>query len=170
MKRTVFSVLLLLCLTACSVQENMSPELFFDRLQKFDSNISINNSFYDNENFICYMLYHNADIIFEIQTDNEKNSIKINLACTDTDKINEFTDCAESVIKIYAPDDDINTVSKNLFDNKNINNNFTYYDTQWHSYSASLSDNGLYFSVSSKKLMPESEVGLTLKQNDIVEY
>lgn len=170
MKRTVISFILILGLTACSVQENMSPELFFERLQKYDNSISIENSFYEDKSYVCFALYHNADIVFDILSDDSNNAKKINLACSDTDKINEFIDCTESVIKIYAPDDNPQEVVENLFDNKTANNEFIYYNTQWHTYSAVLSDNGLYFSVSSKKLMPESEVEFSLKQNDIVEY
>jgi hypothetical protein len=148
----------------------MSPELFFKRFEKYDSNLSISNSFYENNSFICYSLYHNAEIIFDISTDGKNNSIKINLACTDTDKVNEFVDCCESVIRIYSPDDNVQDIIDNLFEYKKINNEFRYYDTRWHTYSSTLSDNGMYFSVSNKKLMPESEVEFSLKQNDIVEY
>lgn len=170
MKRTIISILLILSLTACSTQEKMSPELFFKRFEKYDSNISINNSFYDKESYICYSLYHNAEIIFEISTDSDNNSTKINLACTDTDKVNEFIDCAESIIIIYAPDDNPLNIIENLFISQKINNEFRYYDTQWYTYSSILSDNGLFFSVSGKKLTSQSEVEFSLKQNDIVEY
>lgn len=170
MKRIVVSVLLILSLSACSVQENMSPELFFGRFEKYDNNISVNSSFYENDSFVCYTLYHNADIVFDIKTDNDKNSVKINLACTDTDKIKEFTDCAESVIRIYAPDDNVRDIIDNLFNPLKVNNEFRYFSTQWHTYAAVFSDSGLYFTVSSNKLMPESKVEYSLKQNDIIEY
>ena len=87
MKKMVISIILILSLTACSLQEKMSTELFFKRLEKYDSSISVNDSFYDGESFVIYSLYHNAEIVFEISTDTDKSIKKINLACSDTDKI-----------------------------------------------------------------------------------
>lgn len=170
MKKIIISVILMLSLAACSVQENMSSELFFERFQKYDNNISINSSFYQEESYVCFSLYHNAEIIFEIKTDSNNNAVKINLACSETDKINEFTDCAESVIRIYSPNDTSQDIIENLFYPEKVNNEFRYFNTQWHTYSAVVSDNGLFFSVSNKKLMPENKVEFSLKQNDIVEY
>ncbi|MEE1011959.1 MAG: hypothetical protein U0L11_08005 [Acutalibacteraceae bacterium] len=170
MKRIILSVLLIFSLTACSLQQNMNSELFFKRFIKYDNSISVNNSFYDNNSFVCYALYHNADVIFTISEDKDQNIKKINLTCSNTDKINEFADCSESIIKIYAPDDNSKIITENLFKTENINNEFIYYDTQWYTYSTFLSDDGLYFSVSGKKLSPESKVELSLKQNDIIEY
>lgn len=170
MKRIVISIILIVCLCSCSVQENMSPELFLERFQKYDNNLSITDSFYQEDSYICFVRYHNAEIIFYIFTDCNKNVKKINLACSETDMINEFTDCTESIIRIYSPDDNSEEIINNLFNPEITNSEFRYYNTQWHTYSAICSDNGIYFSVSDKKLAPESEVDFSLKQNDIVEY
>lgn len=173
MKRLVFLVVALLLLTACSVQETVSPQIYMDRIQKNDKNISFNSSdaFLENINYVCFVRYaQNADIMFEIAMNEQGSAKKINLACTQTDKIDLFVQCAQSAAETYAPDDDAQRVISELFKSREISDKCLYYDTQWHAYSAVLSENGLYFSVESKKLVPQSDVEMSLKQNDIVTY
>lgn len=173
MKKIACLVLVFLALTACSVQEKMSPWIFTERIQETDKSISIDteNSYYENGNFVCYASYKdNVRLVFEISTDEHGNSDKISLACTQTDKTDEFVLCAMNVVEAYAPDDSADEVIKNVFLKRELSGKCVYYDTQWHSYAAVLSENGLYFSAESKKLIPQSEVEFSLKQNDIVEY
>lgn len=171
MKRAVCIFFSLLFLTACSVQEKVNPQIFIERIQKNNKNIAVENSFYEDAAFVCFAVYNgNTDIVFEIETDEQKNAKKISLACSQTDKADDFISCAECIIKTYAPDDDSGQVIKELFSQKEINGKFNYYETQWYSYSSVLSENGLYFSAEIKKLVPQTEVEFSLKQNDIVTY
>ena len=172
MKRIICAVAALVFLAACSVQENMSPQIFIERLQKNDSRFAVDtdNSFVDG-GFVYFVNYDNGlELVFEISTDEQGNSDKISLACIQTDKADEFIVCAEKTVEVYAPDDSADEVIKSLFSGRELNGEYVYYETLWHSYSAVLSENGLYFSALSKKLMPNSEVEFSLKQNDIVEY
>lgn len=171
MKRAVCILLSLLFLTACSVQEKFNPQIFIERIQKCNKNITVENTFYEDDVFVCFAVYNdNTDIVFEIETDEHENAKKISLACSQTDKADEFILCTNSIIDICAPDDDSGQVIKELFSERKLSNKFRYYETQWHSYSAVLSESGLYFSAESKKLVPQSEVEFSLKQNDIVVY
>lgn len=173
MKKIACLMLAFFILTSCSVQEKMSPWIFTERIQKTDKNISIDtdNSYFENGDYVFYASYaDDVKFIFEISTDEHGNSDKISLACTQTDKTDEFVLCAMRTIEAYAPDDSADEVMQNLFSNKEPNDKCIYYDTQWYSYAAVLSEKGLFFSVESKKLIPQSEVEFSLKQNDIVEY
>ncbi len=172
MKRIISVFILLILLSSCSVQENMSPHIFVGRLQKVDDSIviDIDNMFSENGKYVCYGKYaQTADVVFQM-TVNEQGSIKkISLACNQKDKADLFIECVKSVIDIYS-DDGSETVKNSLFVKKKISDECIYYDTQWYSYSAVLSENGLFFSAESKKLSPQSEVEFSLKPNDIVEY
>lgn len=171
MKRITVVLLLLFILTACSVQEKVNPQIFIERVQNCDENITVENVFFEDDVFICFADYaQKANLVFEMATDEHENVKKINLACTQTDKAEEFIYCAESVVKTYAPEDDSAKVIKDLFSSKELSGKCIYYETQWHIYSAVLSENGLYFSSESKKLVPQSDVEFSLKENDIVTY
>ncbi len=173
MKKVAVVILLMIFLSSCTVQKKMSPWIFIERVEKNDKNIAFDtgNSFYENEDFVCYATYADmSGFCVEILTDESGNSKKISLACMQTDKTDKFISFSKSVIETYSPDDSADEVIKSLFGNKKINNVFAYHSTQWYDYSAILSENGFYFSVASKKLMPQSEVEFSLKPNDIIEY
>ncbi len=163
----------LFALSACSVQETVSPLIFINRVQKHDKNIlfDVSNTFIENERHVFYTTYSgNSEIVFEISVNEQGDAEKINLACNQTDKIDSFVSCVQSVAETYAPDDDAKTVVSELFLSRELSDRCLYYDTQWHEYSAVLSEKGLFFSVESKKLVPRSDVEFSLKQNDIVTY
>ena len=83
MKRIICAVAALVFLAACSVQENMSPQIFIERLQKNDSRFAVDtdNSFVDG-GFVYFVNYDNGlELVFEISTDEQGNSDKISLAC-----------------------------------------------------------------------------------------
>lgn len=173
MKRIVALLLVFLTLTACSVQEKMSPMIFIERIGQTDKKLIIDteNLFFENKNLVCYAVYaQKTKLVFEISTDEHGNSDKISLACIQTDKAPDFILCAKSVFSVCSPDDDSDAVFKELFGSKELSDECRYYETQWHSYAAVLSENGLFFSIENKKLVPQSEVEFSLKQNDIVEY
>ncbi len=173
MKKIFCLISVLLILGSCSVQEKVSPMIFMKRIIKTDNNLNadIDSSFVEDNNYICFAKYaEKTDVVFEIKTDEGGNVKKISLACTQADKTDDFIDCVSSVIKTYAPDDDIQSVLSSILLTKNTSDNFSYHETQWYLYSSAVTENGLYFSVENKKLIPQSEVEFSLKQNDIVEY
>lgn len=164
---------LIILLTACSVQEKVSPDIFVERLSEesdafvFDKD----NSFIQNGSYIFFAKYENIlEIVLKAETDTQGNVKKISLACTQTDKADKFISCIKSVIETYSPEDDSNEIILSLFKNKQPDDKNRYYETQWHSYSAVLSENGFFFSVKNKKLIEESSVEFSLKENDIIEY
>lgn len=159
-------------LSSCSLQEKVSPEIFIERLCAADENF-----IFDGESLFCgdgtytyYITYSDLPLVAEIRIDGDENSKKINLACGETDKVELFIKCVESVIRVYSPDENIEEIHKEIFPLQESENSFYYYETKWYKYSSVLSEKGLYFSTENKKISPQSEVELSLKPNDIVDY
>lgn len=168
----LFSIVLTLLLQACSVQEKMSPQIFLDRLSKINTRLDFDTSeqFYEGDEFVCLV----SDIdtnsyAFQISVNDRGDCQKISLAAEKTDE-DIFKESVKSIIKVYAPDDDAEKVISSLCANSNNNQKFQYYETQWHSYSFAAEKECRYFSVSSKKLVNESNVDLSLKPNDKIDF
>ena len=173
MKRIFCLALVLLFFSACSVQEKISPMIFIERIINSNDKISADteNSFTENNRYVCFIKYSDkTDMVYQIETDEQGNATKISLTCTQTDKADDFIDCALATVSVYSPDDKTDEVSDALFNGYKLSDECLYFETQWHLYSAVISKNGLFFSVQSKKLIPPSKVEFSLKQNDIIEY
>lgn len=169
MKKLILFILAaaLIALPACSVQENTSPELFIERLKKNNENLIFesDSAFWEDNAWFCFAEDNNGTkFSFEIQTDENGNAKKISLACIQTDKAEEFFSAVKSIIKTYAPEDDAEQAAQALIAEKS---GFSYFETQWHRYAFAKSESELYFSAESAKLVPQSDVPLSLKPNDI---
>ncbi len=157
--------ILLLMLSACSVQEKMSPLVFIERLQRADENLVVDaeNMYIENNKYILFAWDEvEKAFVMEITADEDGNAKKICLACNKTSKAEKFRLSAESIIKAYAPGDNACEVLSVL-----MKSEWGYHDTQWHSYAYASGENGMFFSVKSKKLSTESDAVLSLKPNDI---
>ena len=166
-KISVVAVLILFFLTACTVQETMNPDLFIERFtdQFPEFSVDAEQMFYENEKCVVFLNNQGGRrFAMEMTVDSADVVQKISLACAETDKADDFYNLAESVVKVYAPDEDFKTASKKLFCGKK----YSYYETQWYYYSFSESETGLIFCIENKRLSPEKEERLTLKENDIV--
>ncbi len=160
----------MLFVSACSVQETMNPQIFLERLEKNAVNLdfSSSESFYEDNSFVCFINSNSGtEFVLELDTDDFGNVQKISLACTKTDKANEFILCAESIIKTYAPEDSCDEILADVFSNGKIDKGFMYHETQWHYYTSAAYDSAIYFSAESKKLSNEKNTEFTLKPNDI---
>lgn len=168
-KKLILPLVFLLLFSSCSVQEKMSPEIFMERLEKNFDRFEYENAekYYENNNYVCYLNSDSADeFMIEIITDTNNNAVKICFAAFETDNGDEFVSAAQAIIKSFSANDDGAAVCKELFEKNGSSNDFSYYETQWYRYCASFIDSVIYFSAESKKLSPESEYELTLKQND----
>ena len=166
MKKFLVLIPLLLFLSACSVQETVSPYLLVSRLEKAvpEAVFDADGMFYENEKAVVYADYGGSRFAIEMTCDSEGRVKKISLACNDTDKAECFYSFAGNIVSVYAPDEKYDGISKNLYCGKQ----FSYYETQWYSYSFSSAVSGFYFGIENKKLSPAKDIGLTLKPNDIV--
>lgn len=175
MKRTAivsFFTALMLMLQACSVQEKMSPQIFFKRLSEINTQLEFDASeqFFEGSEFVCFVSDSLSNtFVFQISVNNGGDCEKINLAAEKADE-NAFKECVKSVINVYAPEDDAEIIIEALCSDIKNNPKFHYYETQWHSYSFSMEKEYRYFGVSSKKLAPQSEVELSLKPNDKADF
>lgn len=173
--RKIISIVLflfVLLLSACSVQENMNPKLFLEKLAVINPelNLECSEQFYENNSYFCFVSDKNrTDFLIEILVNDSENVQKISLVCNQTDKAADFISCVRSIIETYAFGDNTDEILSALYENGEIKQKSIYYDTQWHNYISSASDLSVYFSVSSKKLIPESNAELTLKPNDRVD-
>ncbi|MBR2868472.1 MAG: hypothetical protein IKB88_05345 [Clostridia bacterium] len=166
MKKILVLIPLFLFLSACSVQENVSPDLFVSRLEKTvrDAAIDSDGIFYENEKSVVYADYGGCRFAIEMTCDSDGKVKKISLACNDTDKAECFYSFIKNIVSVYAPDEDCDRILQNLCCGKQ----FSFYESQWYSYSFSSAVSGFYFGVENKKLAPAKDIGLTLKPNDIV--
>ena len=156
------SFIFIIVLSSCSLQEKMSPDIFIERLIN-NSEITIINEFCENEKYVCYFSdKSNSNFIIRIDSDNSRNTKKICLVCTETIKTENFKSMTETVIKIYAPNENTDEIISSLFSEE-----WNYFDSQWYRYSSAISENGLYFSIESAKLSTETDAEMTLKPNDI---
>ncbi len=171
MKIKLFIIFLsvLLFFNSCSVQENMSPGIFFDRLIEKTDEFDFENSeqFLENSDYICFVNDSiGTEHVFELSLTDNGDINKISLACNKTDKAENFINHIINIIGVYAPKENINEIIGSLTENGKIPLGLTYYETQWHSWSTYSDKNGLFFSVTNKKLTVQSEVEFSLKPND----
>lgn len=167
-----FFMVSILLLQACSVQEKMSPQIFFERLAKIDSQLCFDASeqFFSGDEYVCFVSDVNSNcFVFQISVNDRGDCEKISVAAEKT-AASDFINCVKSVIQAYAPNDDAENITEKLFSDGKISMEYLYFDSQWHSYSAAGSNGCFYFGVSSKKLVAESEIELSLKQNDKTDF
>lgn len=172
MKRVIIAFVTLIFLSSCSAQEKVSPDIFIERFSAADENVTFNGNpeFCDDGKYTYYFTYAGLPLVAEIHIDGQENAKKINLACSEAGKAELFRQCAESVICVYSPEEKADEIIDLLFRGKDRDGTFLYHETHWYTYSVVLSENGLFFSMENRKLSPRSEVELSLKPNDIVEY
>lgn len=160
-------------LSACSVQEKMSPRIFFERLSKINTQLDLENSeqFIEGSDYVCFVSdFNSTEYVFQISVNDSGDAEKISLACAQTDKAADFISCAASVVKTYSPNDNPQEIIASLFKHGQISREYLYFETQWHRYTAAASEDGFFFSVESKKLVPADAVELSLKPNDKADF
>ena len=163
----IFLLGALLLLASCTVQAEVSPELFVSRFAKNYPSYSpeTENMFYENGKSVLFVTDSDKTRFALEMTSDERGRVqKISLACADSDKTDAFSAFVRDVISVYAADEDAEAVLK-----KTVNGeSFAYHETLRYYYSFSDTEAGLFFAVENKKLSPEKEVVPTLKPNDII--
>ena len=168
MKKAIFVVVaMLFLLTACSTQTEVNPDLFVSRFMQAypEFNVNAEQMFYENDKCVVFV-DNSAGVRFvaEMTVDEADRVQKISLACAETDRVEELYFLAECVAKLYAPQEDFETIAKELFCEKN----YSYYESQWYYYCFSKTETGLFFSIENKYLAPTKTEGLTLKENETI--
>ena len=173
MKRITVILVLFSFLCSCSLQSEVTPRIFVNRLINADDKFVFDEYInFSHKNIHTYYFNYSENLypVIEIWTDGHGNARKIDLACTQTDMVDLFTECTGKLISVYAPEENVDDIINVLYGDKSVTDKFNYYESQWYLYSAIISGNGIYFSVENKKISPQSEIQLSLKANDKVGY
>ena len=91
--------------------------------------------------------------------------VNISISCDDINKKSEFMNFTENIIKIYAPEENIDEILKS-FDNSN---GLSTAESDWYSYLLVENEKGIYLSVNNNKLNPQSLPEYSLKTNENIE-
>lgn len=169
----VLSFVALIFFNSCSVQENMSCKIFFERFAKQTDDFDFKNSeqFLENNNYICFANDKSGDeYVFELLLNESGDINKISLACNKTDKAENFINYIKQIIFVYAPKENADEIVASLTENGKIPNKITYHETQWHSWCSYSDEKGMYFSVTNKKLVEQTTVEFSLKPNDKIDF
>lgn len=175
MKRRLCFLLLpfVILFSSCSVQENMSPAIFLNRLSKQTDVFDFENSeqFIDDNKYICFVNDNTGkEHVFELSLTETGDINKISLACIKTDKAENFISYIRQIIFVYAPEENENEIINSITENGKITDKIKYYETQWHSWCSYADKNGFYFSVTNKKLVEQTTVEFSLKPNDKIDF
>ena len=171
MKKQVLICLFLIAflLNACSVQEKMNADIFFERIS--DSGFEIIDIIYENNKNLYYVKdSESTDYILEFSYNDYGDVNKISFACNKTDKAENFIKYMRDIISAYSPDENKDDIINELTENGKLKHYYTYYDTQWYFWSSFSDINGLYFSVTNKKLSEQRIADYSLKQNDRIKF
>lgn len=156
---------LLIFLSACTVQEAVSPDLFVSRFAEAfpDYQLESDGAFYENDKCVLFANdgFGNRFAV-EMTSDSQGRVQKISLACANADKAENLFSFARDILSVYAPEEDANSVLQSI----NDGNYFSYYETLWYSYAFSKTGSGLFFSIGNKHYAPVNEPELTLKENE----
>lgn len=159
--------------SACSVQENMNGDIFFERLSKNNELLDFNSSeqFVTDGSQYCFVKDTNGtEYVFEITLNESGDAEKAAVSCGISKVPQGLTECVKSVIKTYSPGDDADAVLSAFFSQGKVKRGNLYYETQWRKYTCCATEDDFFFSVTNKKLVNESGSFLSLKPNDRVDF
>ena len=139
-------------MNACSVQERMSPEIFFERLSEISDEYLLDDKecFYEDMKCVYFL----------------KDIYKISFACDETDKAEKFIEYIKDIITAYSPQENADEVVKSLTVNGKPDKGFSYYETKWYSWTVYSDENGVFFSVTNNKVNEKTTAEYSLKPND----
>lgn len=174
MKRFCFVLLfVLIFFSGCSVQAKMSPQILINRLSDKCESFYFENaeSFIDNTDFIYYVKTKNSiDYIFIISVNQSGDVKKISLSCSNTEKAENLICNIRDIVSVYSPDQNSDEIIKNLTISGKLKKGMNCHENQWYLYCVSDDENGMYFSVTNKKLFPRTSVEYSLKPNDKYDF
>lgn len=157
-------IILLLFLSACSVQEKVSPEIFKSRIEKnYPEFVFENDGYYLNDCFYVFACYNNNDIAFKIGISENYIANKISLSFEKNESLKEISEIIRPVIEVFSPNEDGEIIIDELI---NTEEGFYYSYGKEYSYSLAVNEKNIYFEVFNNRLSNYTIPELTLKQND----
>lgn len=161
------SLLLILLLPSCTVQERVSPLIFIDRLNEIsaDLNFISENSYYDDNVFISFLDFKDLkSIAIKMQLSDDNSIIKISLITINNSRAFELI---KLLIETYSPEEDSNVIFNEL---TGTEKGFCYSFGNEYTYSVFKSDKEIYFEVFINSQSDYSVPDLTLKSNDKIKF
>ena len=161
MKKIIPLILIFtLLFSACTVQETVDPQVFLDRLSKADENLAFSEdgTFYENNSCVTFFEFKGKSFVAEQFCGGDGVVTEICLSSETADE-NCFSECTETFISVYAPNENSAEIISNLF-----KDGYSYYETQWYSYSSYTDGKTRFFCVKNKKLSPTQAERLTLRE------
>lgn len=168
-KIIILLMLFVFIMTACSVQEKMSPEIFFERLSgKSDEYLFDDKElFYEDIKCVCFIKdIYGSELVYEFALNDKKDIYKISFACNEADKAEKIIVYIKDIITVYAPQENADEVVRSLTENGKPDKGFSYYETQWYSWAVYSDENGVFFSVTNNKVVEKTTAEYSLKPND----
>lgn len=168
MKRclTLSLIIILSCvLSSCSLQKEMTPEIFLERLSSADESLTVDfeGRYYLNERCFCFVKDEGmTEYLLVMHTDKDGSVKTVSLTSTATDKTAAFISLAERITAVYSPDDASDAVVANVFLHGEIPKENVYYDTRWHEYTALANEYAMYFAIDDLSLGERTVPELTL--------
>ena len=120
-------------MNACSVQERMSPEIFFERLSEISDEYLLDDKecFYEDMKCVYFLKdIYGSELVYEFALNNKKDIYKISFACDETDKAEKFIEYIKDIITAYSPQENADEVVKSLTVNGKPDKGFSYYETK----------------------------------------
>lgn len=173
MKRLICLLFFLIFLAGCSVQKTMNSRIFLERLSAANDSLNIEKpEIFSDDSAILYFVNDNkgTEFLFEFSVDDAENIKKIGFSCGETEKAENFVEYIRDVVSVYSPEEDADEVIMNLTKNGKLKKGINYFENQWYMYCSNADENGLFFSVTNKEMMPQSTVEFSLKPNDRVDF
>ncbi len=161
------SVLLILLLSSCTVQERVSPPIFVGRLNEIskDFNYISENSYYDENFFISFFNYKDLkNIVIKMQLSDDNSIIKISLITNNNSSAFELI---KLLIETYSPEEDSTVILNELTEKEK---GYCYSFGNEYTYSVFKSDKEIYFEIFINSESDYSVPDLTLKANDKIEF
>lgn len=159
MKKLFIIIFLMLILSSCSKQTNMNYDVFFERLNQ-DSIIT--DKIINDNTVICFT---SDGFVLQLKNNSHGDIYNVSLTCKDLNKTDEFILFFESVLDVYAPEENADNIINELTCKDVVHT----YQSEWYSYQFVKTEAGMFLSVNNNKLKPESIPEFSLKQNEKIE-
>ncbi len=178
--RKFFVPLLLLTtvfLGACTMQDTMNPAIFAERFCEYSGfTAARQETLFDENKALCFAKSEaGTQILLGMRTDEGGNVISVSASVDFTDgepretAAADFLTACDGCVEIFAQEDSESyaEIAKALGFAKELpKGNTAYHDTQWYRYALIVTDGAAYFSVESKRAVPDSAVEFSLRETE----
>lgn len=158
MKKILSAAMILLLLSACTVQKAVDPIIFVDRLEENEAFIADKETMHFDGNVCALFLDYKSELRIATEMTVTENGTVSSIALSAKSLNNDlFLEAVEEIVKIFAPDEDF-AINESFFTDR-----YTYNETASYLYSGYKDNETVFFSVTNKNLAPTETPELTLR-------